>query len=174
MRERLAGYMETLADAGVPFAPILVVRGGKRLVRFDSYPYLAGIMIDDLALAHGADAVLANDDAVGVRLIKAFQGKGIRMIVKLAVIGYDRGPVTWMTTLNVTTIDHDHHCIAYELTGMLTSLVSNGEIPKDESQTMVAPTLIARGSSVPTMTSHGDISADHDVPRTCSSVVHQS
>ncbi len=172
MRERLAGYTEGLADAGLAFDPVLI-RGDKRLAEIDLYPHLAGIMVDDLVLQNGADAVLANNDAVGVRLIKALQAKHIRVPEDVAVIGYDNDPVSLVTTPEMTTIDHDHHRVAHELTDMLTTLVINGKLPKGGNQRMVAPKLMVRGSTVPATTSNVDNPAAHDASRAFLSVSKQ-
>lgn len=147
MRERLVGYTQGLAEAGLGYDRSLV-RGDKRLMSLEKNPHLVARIVDDLVFKHRSDAVLASNDAVGVRVIKALQAKGKRVPEDVAVIGYDNHPVSLVTTPEMTTIDHDHHRVTHALTDMLTAFIRNKNLTEEKKQRMIEPRLIVRGSTV--------------------------
>ncbi len=146
LRERLRGFDEGCAEAGLDRdrARVWIDPG---LHDPDTAPARVARAVDDLVGHGGADAILAENDSLGMRLLKAVQARGLRIPADVAIIGYDNHPISRATTPEMTTIDHDTPKIAAALVDLLTARIERGVLPAAERRRIVTPALIVRGST---------------------------
>ncbi len=84
MKERLRGYREGLAEIGQEFSPDLVFIHPDYIEIRDK----ADLAIDQLVMAHGADAVITGNDEWAIALMKQLTRRKIAIPEQVAVIGF--------------------------------------------------------------------------------------
>jgi DNA-binding LacI/PurR family transcriptional regulator len=135
-RERMAGWTETLADAGVE---PLVVRA----------PYEPHDAADDAAreLLTSGDitGVLCFSDVFAQSVVRVAQELGRRIPDDLSVVGYDDSPLASASRPTLTTVQQDVTAKGHLAAGMLADVL-DGRPP--DSQLLPA-TLVVRGSTGP-------------------------
>ncbi len=137
--DRLAGYRDGLAEAGIAFDPSLVVEGD--LTRPGGY-LAAQCLLDRPA---PPTAIIGANDLMAIGAMRAAHERGLVVGRDLAVAGYDgiedaEHTQPPLTTLRQPTYDH-----ARRLVRMLLTLIAGEPLP--EQQIIVQPELIVRGST---------------------------
>ncbi|HEY6739494.1 MAG TPA: LacI family DNA-binding transcriptional regulator [Actinopolymorphaceae bacterium] len=104
---RLEGYRAALAEAGLPYAPELVVET-ERFHRADGAAAMAGL----LDLPEPPDAVFCFNDLLALGALRTLLVRGIRVPEDVAVIGFDDIEDGQYATPSLSTISPDKAQIA--------------------------------------------------------------
>ncbi|MBK8023036.1 MAG: LacI family DNA-binding transcriptional regulator [Chloroflexi bacterium] len=138
--DRLEGYRQALADAGLPFDPALVVEG--------DFTYASGYASVQALLDRHVEALFAATDRTALGALQAIHEAGLRVPDDFALVGYDnlaqyvQPPVVPLTSV-------DHHVLEKSriATEILIDLIE-GKL--DAPQQISLPTeLVVRASSAP-------------------------
>ena len=83
MYERSCGYQQALVERGIPYDP--------RLVRIGDWTWQTGyeLTVQLLSEAMGIDGIFAQNDEIGVGVLKAAKERGLRIPEDLSVVGFD-------------------------------------------------------------------------------------
>lgn len=142
---RQAGYREALAQAGLEFAPELVIAGtgradgGERAV-----PRL-------LALPEPPTAVFCYNDMTAVGLLRAARGLGLSIPKDLAVVGFDDIPLASYVRPSLTTIRQPTAEMGRHALQMVLDLQSDSGLNHSGvADIVVFGELVVRESSTPT------------------------
>ncbi len=136
-QERYRGYVETLAEYGLPFDPRLVVP------RMDYN--IAHWLLDEQGLRPGSDleAIVSWNDSGALTALREFQARGVRIPDDLAVVGFDDLAESAVVTPSLTTIHLPFYAMAYQAVEMLLTLLNGKAVP---DQRIVTGSLIVRES----------------------------
>jgi LacI family transcriptional regulator len=138
-RERLRGYRQGLAAAGLPFDDRLVVSTG--------FHRDGGALAVDHLLAGDAPftAIACANDLLAIGALERLAARGVRIPDEVSVAGFDDIPTAAMTTPPLTTVRLPLHEIGRKGAAFAEALVA-GDTPTRE----ILPTeLILRGSTGP-------------------------
>jgi DNA-binding LacI/PurR family transcriptional regulator len=140
---RLAGYRDGLAQAGIAQHPTYIFRGeysietGKEAVR-----YWLQLPVDERPTA-----VIAVTDLIAIGVINEAQHQGMVVGETLSVIGYDDIPLTQYLRPALTTIQQPIPEIGRKIIEMLEATLAGEQI--EERNVLFAPKLIIRDSAGP-------------------------
>lgn len=139
---RLAGFKSALADAGVTFAPEMIVASqfdGK--LAFEQTRAL-------LRRAQPPTAIIAGNDTIGVAVIDAARCAGLNVPRDLSVVGFDDAPAASLVTPNLSTI---HQPLAEIGEKAIVLLVERTRKNGDSADNihLLAPRFVVRESSGP-------------------------
>jgi LacI family transcriptional regulator len=139
--ERLAGYHATLAAAGIPLDPALVleadfeVEGGRA----------AATRL--LSLRDPPTAVLAFNDNLAVGTFQCARGRGLELPRDLSVVGFDDAEHAPLVTPALTTVRQPLGEMARVAVGLLTRLLAGR--PLEALKVELATRLVLRDSTAP-------------------------
>lgn len=136
--DRMGGYRDGLASAGIPFDPSLVAEGN--LTRLGGYRAAPGL----LDLPNPPTAVLGVNDLTAIGVMRAAHERGLVVGRDLAVTGYDGIEESEHTTPPLATLNVPVYDVARRLVRMLLALVDGEPLP--EPQVLLQPELILRQS----------------------------
>ncbi|MCC3650512.1 LacI family transcriptional regulator [Streptomyces sp. WAC 00631] len=134
--ERLAGYRETLAEAGLP--------ADERLVAEGDYSRAGGerAMAELLERAPDVDAVFVASDLMAQGALTALERAGRRVPEDVAVGGFDDSPAALGTRPPLTTIRQPWDRISTEMVRVLL-----GRIAGEDPSAVILPTELVRRDS---------------------------
>jgi DNA-binding LacI/PurR family transcriptional regulator len=136
--ERLAGYKEALAAAGIAFAPDLAIHG-------DSSPQTAIEAMDALlCLRHPPTAVCCYNDMTALGAMRAIRARGLRVPEDISVTGFDDLFFAAYLTPALTTVRQPMRRMGQMAMENLFKLMSGEE---SVAQIRVDSELIVRGST---------------------------
>lgn len=146
--ERLAGYIETMADLGLVVPDGYVVHGdyfldtGHRAMR------------ELLALADPPTAVFVASDSMAVGACRAIGEAGLRVPDDISVVGYDDIELAAVVRPALTTIRQDYLAMGAAAVTLLTDLITarSAGVPPDDAATLprlLPAVLVTRESSGP-------------------------
>jgi len=120
-QDRLAGYRQALAEAGIPFDPVLVVPGTGRADGGErALPVLR-------ALQEPPTAVFCYNDVTAIGLMHAARQAGLSVPENLAVVGFDDIPFALYIYPPLTTIAQPKLEMGRRAVEMMLGLVSGGD-----------------------------------------------
>lgn len=140
-RDRVAGYLRALAEAGLAFRPDYLVRsdftseGG-----FQAFGAL-------LALARPPTAIFASNDLMAIGGICAASEAQVRVPEQLSVIGYDDIALASYSTPRLTTMAQPKYEMGQMVTRVLLDRIKGGHLPLRRE--MFQTTLVERQSTAP-------------------------
>lgn len=144
---RMQGYREALAEVGIQAPPewhrALARHPGK--LGYMNLGYLE--MCDWLRegwVGLGCTAIMAQNDAVAIGIIKALRQHGYRVPQDVSVTGYDNASDEWHFDLKLTTVDVPLDEIGRKA---VTLLAAQQETPAVEPQPIYLPTQVVEGES---------------------------
>lgn len=132
--ERLAGYLEAMAEAGLDAR---VVEGD-----FDMASGRRAAL--ELMRGHGVDAVFAGNDMMALGLLQGLQDQGVDCPTQVAVVGFDDVPLAAFVRPALTTLRID---IAGTGRGALERLLGLIDGQSGGGRQVVRPELVIRGST---------------------------
>jgi LacI family repressor for deo operon, udp, cdd, tsx, nupC, and nupG len=137
--DRLAGYCQALAEAGVAFDATLIAQG-------DNTPAGGAAAMRALLARPGAppSAVFVFNDQMAVGGLHALRTLGIRVPQDMAVVGFDGISLGAFTSPELTTIDHPRQDLGRLATDTLIDLLE-GARPATATRTLPVR-LVVRGS----------------------------
>ena len=140
--ERLAGYRQALAAAGISFSPTLVVQGTGRAGGGERA--LSRLM----ALDEPPTAVFCYNDMTAIGLLRAMGRDGRSIPQHLAVVGFDDIPLALYVQPPLTTIAQPTPMMGKQAVQMVLALMMNGDPHTARvSNVVVQGELIVRESS---------------------------
>jgi len=94
-RDRLAGFQETMAEAGV--VPVII--------HYGKFTYESGYEhARELLDKHNVDAIMAGNDLIAIGVIQAAEDKGLEVPRDLGVTGFDNTPLLALARPKLTTV----------------------------------------------------------------------
>ena len=137
-QERLAGYREALAAAGVPFRAELTADGDSRQ---DGGRERAGRLLD---LADPPTALLGGNNLTTLGALQAIRERKLRIPDDVAIVGYDDMP--WASAFNppLTAIDQSGYEMGQHAAALLMRRIEAPDMPPETS--VLRPRLVVRGS----------------------------
>jgi DNA-binding LacI/PurR family transcriptional regulator len=137
--DRLAGYREALAEAGLPADPTLVTIGDF------SQDSGAAAMTRLLAARPDIDGVFAASDLMAVGALSVLAAAGRRVPADVAVVGFDDSPVATSTTPRLTSVRQPIEAMGREVARLLVDAVEASDpVPR---RVILATELVRRASS---------------------------
>jgi DNA-binding LacI/PurR family transcriptional regulator len=135
--DRLAGYREVLAEAGLPHDPALVTEGDYRRTGGEQAAHRL------LAQAPDLDAVFVASDLMAQGVVNALQQSGRSVPDDIAVGGFDDSPAATAITPALTTVRQPFERISAEMVRMLLA-----QIAGEDTAGVILPTeLVVRDSA---------------------------
>lgn len=140
--DRLAGYRQALAAAGIPFDAALVLTGTGRVGGGErALPQLLG-------LAEPPTAVFCYNDMTAIGLLCAARKQGVRIPEELAVVGFDDIPFASYVQPPLTTVAQPKPELGRRAVEMaLALLAADGDGGRSVSDVLLQGELIVRASS---------------------------
>ncbi|MDD5369473.1 MAG: substrate-binding domain-containing protein, partial [Anaerolineaceae bacterium] len=122
-QERLTGYRQALANAGILYDPELVVEG--------DWSATAGYQLVSSLLSQGNDfsAVFAQNDRMAVGAVKALQDSGVDVPQEVSVIGFDDMPLASYFTPPLTTMQQNMTELGAQAARLLIRTVEQPKLP---------------------------------------------
>jgi DNA-binding LacI/PurR family transcriptional regulator len=140
-QNRLAGYLQAMADAGLAVEPAWIVRIENTYA--DAYTATSHLLT--LPPARRPSAIIAVSDLMAIGVINAGWAAGLQVGRDLAVIGFDDAPVARFLRPFLTSLRQPIAEVGERLATMLADLCSNR--PLAERHVLLKPELIIRESS---------------------------
>jgi LacI family transcriptional regulator len=139
--QRLQGYKDALAAAGIPFDPELIEIGDYALER-------AAVCAEKLlCLNNRPTAFFAANDMSAMGVYQAAQKAGLKIPVDLSVVGFDNLRESSFMAPALTTVDQSLEDMGIIATGMIIKLI-NGE-PMENPLHIIQTQLVVRDSCSP-------------------------
>ncbi|UIJ46390.1 LacI family DNA-binding transcriptional regulator [Sphingomonas cannabina] len=141
--ERLAGYRDALAEAGIEPDPALIVEG--------EFTYRSGLDAAEelLALDERPSAIFASNDDMAAAVIAVAHGDRLDVPGDLSVVGFDDTGFATSIWPELTTIRQPIGEMAHSALAMLTRQLRNGKRKHEPEQRLLDFTLIRRQSDAP-------------------------
>jgi DNA-binding LacI/PurR family transcriptional regulator len=138
-QDRLSGYRDALAEAGIEHEPTLELAGD-----FDQ-----GVAREAVERFIGAggkfDAVFAASDAMALGAMSAARRAGLRVPQDVAVVGYDDSPLALFSDPPLSSVRQPIEEMGREMArAMLAQLGASRQVPRS---VVLATELVVRGSS---------------------------
>lgn len=159
--ERLAGYLQALAEAGCPSDPDLIVPGDFRIHGG------AEAMLRLLKLPQPPSALFACNDLMAIGAIQATHSQGLRVPEDISIIGFDDIPLAQAVYPTLSTMAHPISEIARIAMGIFLQQVQgkSGDQPtRVGSQAVLQPQLVVRDSTSLVKASHPTEKQDAQAP----------
>lgn len=145
--QRLLGYLQAMAEAGLTVSANLIVQG--------FYTYRSGLEAAELLLARtNATAIFAANDEMAAAAIAVAHRQGLDVPGDMTIVGFDDTPLATMITPHLTTVRRPISEMAYRSVAILTEDIENGRsnARKPARRELLKHTLLPRGSSGPLKT----------------------
>ena len=143
-KERLAAYVQALADHNIPFDAQLVKEGDF----LQPSGHTCGNELIDLP--DPPTAIFASSDMMALGVMDAARARGLRIPEDLSLIGFDDIPVAAAAHPGLTTVRQPLEDIGRTATEILLRAIENPDDPPEA--VMVSTELIIRGTTAPVKT----------------------
>lgn len=139
--ERRVGFIDAMAEAGLPCLPNLIVPGG--------YSYEAGLLAGRqlLALPEGPSAVIASNDLAAIGIMSAATELGIAIPDSLSVVGIDDIYLAALPPIGLTTIRQPKRQVGAAAARLLLQRIEKPAAPRQPQQLIFATQLIVRATT---------------------------
>jgi len=139
MTERLRGYRQGLADAGMAFEPALVPAAMSHEV------HALNRILESTILPANPDAIIMPGDSWAVEFIRQAPRLGVRVPQDIAIVGFDNSEAA--AALDLTSIDQENEKVAAMAVNMLLEMIDHGPLPPDRRNVWIEPRLVVRDST---------------------------
>lgn len=138
VRERLQGYLDALAEAGIPYRPELVLT--ETATSEDGYRSVHDALVAHLLeISEPPTAVFCVNDVLALRFVDALRSRGIRVPEDLVVAGFD-GLERWLPgTPFLTTANQPFERIGEWATRLLLRRIEQGDKAPYQQVLLEAP-----------------------------------
>jgi DNA-binding LacI/PurR family transcriptional regulator len=119
--ERCAGYKESIAEAGIPFDPQLVINGDSGAE--NAIPAMRQL----LSLPDPPTAVFCYNDMQAYGAMRAARERGVRVPADISIVGFDDLFLSSYTDPPLTTIRQPKQEMGREAAGILLELIAGGK-----------------------------------------------
>jgi DNA-binding LacI/PurR family transcriptional regulator len=137
--ERHSGYLDGLAEAGLPVEDALIEPGDFSL---DTGFRAASAL---LSRRPDLDAIFAASDAMAIGAMRALRGQGRRVPEDVGVVGFEDSPAAPHTDPPLTTVHQPVEAMGREMVRLLLARIGGGSPP--ESLVVLPTHLVIRGSA---------------------------
>lgn len=146
LEQRIDGFRQALADAGLDAGPEAVMRIGRRLDSDPDGGVLAGAQAGARLASHpGTTGVVAVNDAYAAGLVGALRGRGVPVPERISVVGTD--DAYSFRDLDLTTMRPPFARIGEAAARMILERI-RADAPRDRTETWhLLPTLVERATS---------------------------
>jgi DNA-binding LacI/PurR family transcriptional regulator len=150
-QERLLGYKDALAGAGLVFDDKLVISGDDNPERRPIGSLSSGIEGISKLLNSGREftAIFAIGESIAKGILGTLYARGIKVPDQISVAGFDDFPETALLCPALTTVSIPYKKIAYEYTRQLHRIVRGLNISADEDLSELTGNLQIRKSTAP-------------------------
>ncbi len=140
--EKLEGYQQALAEAGMAFDPDLVVPTTGHYAR---HGYFA---LDEMMNRPGPPtAIFTDNDSLALGALRWCHKHGVRVPDDLAIMGYDNIAFTEFGEPPLSTINYDVDAVSRLAVDRLMDLIGAGDVLPAPRVTLIDPELIIREST---------------------------
>jgi DNA-binding LacI/PurR family transcriptional regulator len=139
--ERLGGYQDALAAAGIAPRPAWVVR----TINSVNHAYSAVSRLLALPADQRPTAIVALTDIMAIGAMRCIEDNGLRIGRDMAVTGFDDDPIAAFLRPSLTTLRQPIDVIAQQVVDLLMASIDG--LPAEDYQLMLSPDLIVRESS---------------------------
>ena len=142
-RERHAGYVDALNEAGLPYNPELVIwfhTEDRAIKPFESLKRMCASETD-------FDAVVCYNDQIAVRVVRSLREQGKSVPEEVAVTGFDDSFLAESFDPGLTTVEHPQEELGETAARLLLKLIRKEELEEAQKQIVLPVQLIERGSS---------------------------
>ena len=140
---RFAGFSDTIAAAGYPLDPQMVVRVDNNVEQ----GYSAGTQL--MAYANGPTAIACVSDVIAVGVMRSLSIYGYTVGRDVAVSGFDDIVLTEYVNPPLTSVRQPLEKIGELLIDILLAHLNKDDIPLQEQQILLNPQLVIRESTAP-------------------------
>ncbi len=149
-RLRHESFLRSLRRHGIRDPESRVTLVGNDLLRIgeDLNPALLALVRERIA-AVGSDAVIAMNDIIALRLLRALEAIGLRVPEDIALVGYDNADFTAFIRPSLTTVDLHPELVAAEGFALLLRLMKGDKPAARERHVFLSTQLVPRRSTQP-------------------------
>lgn len=144
--DRLAGYQDALAEAGIPVDANLIYE-----TDFSEASARTGVR---RVMEHDPDAIVAANDVMAMAAMGELSALGLRVPDDVAVVGFDDLAASSQADPPLTTVRQSIRLLATEAIRTLTALIEDPTIPPQ--QVMIPTELIVRASCGAQLATQGE------------------
>lgn len=143
INQRLIGFQEAMAEAGLPIRPHWMVQG--------QYSMPSGVAAAHAMLRAGPlpTAVFAGNDEMAVGFLATLRAAGVHCPEHISVIGFDDIAVAEHYWPPITTMRQPRETIGRAATQILIDILENRRLPQRPMRIEVHAELVVRGSTAP-------------------------
>lgn len=135
--DRVSGFVETLAEAGVPRPESFVYLNARR----EGVEVLASRLLDG---SEPVTAIIASDSLIALATFRAAQERGVSIPGQLSLVGFDDADWMSLTTPGITVVEQPIHEIGAQATRLLLRRIAGDGRPA--ATTVLDQRLVERGS----------------------------
>lgn len=140
---KIQGYEAGLLACSLPHDPNLCSTD-QAFEAFDE----SGI-VDELVARHHADAIIASNDKMAIRLIRTLKRQGFRVPQDVAIVGFDNAEVAALYDPSITSVDQCNDIVARATVDLLAQSIADDVPLRPEQSRVVKPKLVVRESTAP-------------------------
>jgi DNA-binding LacI/PurR family transcriptional regulator len=140
---KVRGYEAGLLACGLPHDPGLCSTD----LPFEAFEEPG--VVESLVTRHHADAIIASNDKIAIRLVRTMKRAGIRVPQDVAVVGFDNAEVAALYDPSITSIDQCNDVVARATVDLLAQSIADDQPLRPEQSRIVKPKLVVRESTAP-------------------------
>jgi DNA-binding LacI/PurR family transcriptional regulator len=142
VEQRYRGYVDALAEYGIPLDPNLVT---PHLDWAEAERKAVSLLLDERGLLPGTDfeAVVTSNDSIALSVLSEFQSREVRVPDDVAVVGFDDESRAACSTPPLTTTRLPAYEIGRQAVEMVLAQIAGEQVPE---QTLVPPKMMVRRS----------------------------
>jgi PAS domain S-box-containing protein len=142
VEERYRGYVDALAEHGIPLDPNLVT---PHLDWAEAEREAVRLLLDERGLLPGSDfeAVVTSNDSIALSMLGEFQSRGVRVPDEVAVAGFDDDSRAVCSIPPLTTTRMPWYETGRQAVDLVLAQIAGEEVPE---QTPVLPKMMVRRS----------------------------
>lgn len=140
-RERLQGYLNALAESGLPVDNRLIVEA-------DTFEKARNAVVEMLDSGIVPDGIFAVNDLTAIGAMQTIQKRGYKIPDDIAIVGFSDGRFSGITDPNLTSVDQHGYEMGTTAAEMLFQRILSSEPEYIPQVKVLNADLIARGSSV--------------------------
>jgi PAS domain S-box-containing protein len=142
VEERYRGYVDALAEHGIPLDPNLVT---PHLDWAEAERIAIRLLLDERGLLPGSDfeAVVTSNDSIALSMLVEFQSRGVRVPDDVAVVGFDDDSRAVCSMPPLTTIRMPWYETGRQAVDLVLAQIAGEGVPE---QTPVLPKMMVRRS----------------------------
>ncbi len=139
-RDRLQGYLNALAEAGLPVDNRLIIEA-------DTFEKARNAVVEMLDAGIVPDGVFAVNDLTAIGAMQTIQKRGYKIPDEISIVGFSDGRFSGITDPNLSSVDQHGYEMGTTAAEMLFRRILSGETEYIPEVKILNADLIVRGSS---------------------------